>query len=150
MIESRTALQEARANLDRTISEKGAAVTNDALPAVFADSTQLVQVFQNLIGNALKFCDRAPLVHVAAERKGEEWVFTVRDNGIGIEPEYRERIFQIFQRLQGRDKYPGTGIGLAICQKVMERHGGRIWVESRPGAGCTFYFSLPVMGRTLS
>src|SRR5208337_2252475 len=130
---ARTALDEATANLGRAIEEKGAVVTHDDLPTVLADPIQFVQLFQNLIGNALKFCDGTPRVHVAAERTGEEWVFSVRDNGIGIAPEYRERIFQIFQRLHGRGKYPGTGMGLAICKRVVERHGGRIWVESRPG-----------------
>ena len=145
-METRSALDEAMANLGRAIEEKGAVVTHDDLPTVLADPIQLVQLFQNLIGNALKFCDGTPRVHVAAERTGEEWVFSVRDNGIGIAPEYRERIFQIFQRLHGRDKYPGTGMGLAICKRVVERHGGRIWVESRPGQGSTFLFTLPVIG----
>ena len=145
-MEARTALDEAMANLGRAIAEKGAVVTHDDLPTVLADPIQFVQLFQNLIGNALKFCDGTPRVHVAAERTGEEWVFSVRDNGIGIAPEYRERIFQIFQRLHGRDKYPGTGMGLAICKRVVERHGGRIWVESRPGQGSTFLFTLPVIG----
>jgi len=143
---ARAALDEATANLGRAIEENGAVVTHDDLPTVLADPTQFVQLFQNLIGNALKFCDGTPRVHVAAERTGDEWVFSVRDNGIGIAPEYRERIFQIFQRLHGRDKYPGTGMGLAICKRVVERHGGRIWVESRPGQGSTFLFTLPVIG----
>ncbi len=150
LVESRGALDEARTNLGRTIGEKGAVVTSDALPLVLADHAQLVQVFQNLIGNALKFCAGPPLVHVAVEPKGEEWVFSVRDNGIGIARECWERIFAIFQRLHGRDKYPGTGMGLAICKTVVERHGGRIWVESRPGEGSTFFFTLPVTGKKSS
>ena len=141
----RAALDEARANLGRAIAEKEAVVSNNTLPSVVADHSQLVQLFQNLIGNALKFSDRAPVIHVSAERKDEEWIFRIRDNGIGIAPEHHVRIFQIFQRLHGRGKYPGTGMGLAICQKVVERHGGRIWVESRPGAGSTFFFTLPIM-----
>ncbi len=149
-MEARAALDEAMANLGRAIAEKGAVVTHDDLPTVLANPTQFVQLFQNLIGNGLKFCDGTPRVHVTAERNGEEWVFSVRDNGIGIAPEHRERIFNIFQRLHGRDKYTGTGMGLAICKRLVERHGGRIWVESRPGQGSTFFFTLPVARSKLS
>jgi signal transduction histidine kinase len=132
------------ADLRPAIEEKGAAVTRDELPTVWADRTQLGQVFQNLISNALKFCDReAPRVHVGARGEGADWVFSVRDNGIGIAAEDSERIFLIFQRLHTRARYPGTGIGLAVCKKVVERHGGRIWVESQPGKGSVFFFTLP-------
>jgi PAS domain S-box-containing protein len=132
------------ANLRNTIDETGAAVTIDPLPTLVAESTQLLQLFQNLIGNALKFTKAGPpRIHLGASRRGPEWIFWVKDNGIGIESRYAERIFQVFQRLHNRKEYPGTGIGLAICKKVVERHGGRIWVESKPGHGSVFYFTLP-------
>jgi PAS domain S-box-containing protein len=134
------------ANLRQSIEESSAVVTADPLPTVVAEESQLRQVFQNLIGNAIKFRqdDRPPQVHVGARRQGGEWLFWVRDNGIGIEPQYADRIFQVFQRLHSRQEYPGTGIGLAICKKAVEHHDGRIWIESEPGQGSTFYFTLPV------
>jgi signal transduction histidine kinase len=131
-------------NLKVAIEENGAVVTHDALPTAMANRPQLIQLFQNLIENAIKFHGaEPPRVHISASRNGNGWIFSVRDNGIGIAPEYAERIFIIFQRLHGREEYPGTGIGLAICQKIVERHGGRIWVESEVGKGATFYFNLP-------
>ena len=142
-----TALTKALVNLRASIEASGAAVTHDALPAVEADEPQLVQLFQNLIGNALKFKgDDAPRIHVSAAEQADAWEFAVRDNGIGIDPQYFERIFMVFQRLHSKGEYPGTGIGLAICKKVVDRHGGRIRVESRPGEGSTFYFTLPRRG----
>ncbi len=136
------------ADLGAAIEDEHAVVTRGDLPTVLGDAGQLSQLFQNLIGNAIKFHgERAPRVAVAAERRDDEWLFTVRDNGIGIEPEYADRIFVIFQRLHSRAEYPGTGIGLAICKKIVERHGGRIWMESTPGEGTTFYFTLPAIER---
>jgi PAS domain S-box-containing protein len=134
-------------NLRVAIEEHAAVVTHERLPTVLADMTQMVQLFQNLIGNAIKFhSDRRPEVHVEARRNDAEWLFSVRDNGIGIAPEHYERIFVIFQRLHGREEYPGTGIGLAVCKRIVERHKGRIWVESEVGKGSTFYFTIPVAG----
>ncbi len=142
-----TALQQSLDNLKMAIEENGVLVTRDPLPTVMADTPQLVQLFQNLLGNAIKFRrDEPPRIHVSASRNGDGWIFSVRDNGIGIAPEYAKRIFIIFQRLHSREKYDGTGIGLAICQKIVERHGGRIWVESELGKGATFCFSLPGKG----
>jgi len=130
--------------LHLTIQETGAVVTHDPLPTVLADEVQLGQLFQNLVGNALKFHGpAAPRVHITARQEGNEWVFAVQDNGIGIDPKYWKDIFDVFRRLHPREEYPGTGIGLAICKKIVERHGGRIWVESQPGEGATFYFTLP-------
>ncbi|MCW3987362.1 MAG: ATP-binding protein, partial [Candidatus Bathyarchaeota archaeon] len=123
--------------------ENEALVTHDPLPTVFADESQLVQLLQNLIDNGVKFrSEKPPHIHVSAMKKGSEWVFSVRDNGMGIDPQYHERIFEVFQRLHTGEEYSGTGIGLAICKKVVERHGGRMWVESQPGEGSTFYFTL--------
>lgn len=137
-------LEEALANLMVAIAESGAVVTRDALPTVSGDATQLTQLFQNLIGNALKFRgERPPKIHVGAVRENGDWRFSVADNGIGMEAQYFERIFQVFQRLHTRKEYQGTGIGLAICKKVVERHGGRIWAESVPGQGATFCFTIP-------
>jgi len=136
--------KEARDNLMQAIEESGAVIIQDPLPMVLGDEVQLIQLFQNLVANAIKFRGQeAPQIHVSAEIRGQEWVFAIKDNGIGIAPEHQERIFSIFQRLHHRSEYPGTGIGLAICKKIVERHGGRIWVESQPGEGSTFYFSIP-------
>jgi PAS domain S-box-containing protein len=139
------ALKEALANLRATIDKSSAVVTHDALPAIMTDETQLTQVFQNLVGNAIKYHGtEVPHVHVSATKNGgNEWTFSVRDNGLGIDPQYFDRIFILFQRLHGRDEFEGTGIGLAICKKILERLGGRIWVESKPEKGSTFYFALP-------
>lgn len=137
-------LQAARANLDQAIRDSGAVVTHGPLPTVWADTSQLTQVFQNLLANALKYRSaQPPEIDVRAEELPDEWRFSIRDNGIGIDPAYAERIFVVFQRLHTRAEYPGTGIGLALCKKVIERHGGRIWVESQPGQGATFHFTLP-------
>jgi len=141
------ALGQAIANLQQTIEENEAVVFNEDMPPVHGDEIQLTQLFQNLIENAIKFRGpEKPYIHISAKKIEAGWIFSVRDNGIGIDPQFKERIFQIFQRLHTADKYPGTGIGLAICKRIVERHGGRIWVESEPGKGATFYFTLPEKG----
>ena len=142
--DSRAACDQAITNLREAIAESGTVVTAGSLPTVRADATQLTLLFQNLIANAIKYRnENKPEVNVAATRVEDRWVFSVQDNGIGIEPQYFERIFQMFQRLHTQKEYAGTGIGLAICQKIVERHGGRIWVESECGAGSTFQFTMP-------
>jgi PAS domain S-box-containing protein len=141
--DSRAACDQAIANLRAAIAESGTVVTIGSLPTVRADTTQLTQLFQNLIGNAIKYRNEGkPEVQVAATPVEDRWVFSVQDNGIGIEPQYFERIFQMFQRLHTRKQYTGTGVGLAICRKIVERHGGKIWVESLPGQGSAFLFTI--------
>ena len=143
-ISSEEALQQSLINLSSTIEKSGALVTHGPLPAVAADESQLVQLFQNLVGNAIKYQrDAVPRVHISAAKDGEKkWLFSVQDNGLGIEPQYFEKIFGMFQRLHKREEYDGTGIGLAICKKIVERHGGDISVESETGQGSTFRFAL--------
>jgi PAS domain S-box-containing protein len=143
-VDAEKALEEALANLRASIEESGARITHNSLPRVRADALQLTQVFQNLVGNAIKFHgDRPPRIDVEACRDDDHWRFCVKDDGIGIDAEYFERIFMIFQRLHTREEYPGTGIGLAICKKIVDRHGGRIWVESKKGQGAAFFFTFP-------
>jgi chemotaxis family two-component system sensor kinase Cph1 len=141
-------LTQAIANLRGRISETQATITYDPLPQLVADGTQLMQLFQNLMGNAIKFRqpDRPLQIHISVERTEDSWKFGVHDNGIGLEPQFSDRIFVIFQRLHTRDEYPGSGMGLAICKKIVECHRGQIWVESELGQGATFYFTLPVGG----
>jgi signal transduction histidine kinase len=135
----------ALANLHTAIAESGAVITRDELPTVAVDPTQLVQLFQNLIGNAIKFRGKeAPLIRVSAEKQDSAWLLTVADNGIGISPQYQDKVFVIFQRLHTREEYAGNGVGLAICKKIVEHHRGSIWVESEPGCGAKFHFTLPV------
>ena len=147
LTEVETALKQALTNVGRRITQTNAVVTYDTLPTVMADKTQLMQLFQNLIGNAIKFrSEQTPEIQINAERLENEWLFAVKDNGIGIESQFSDRIFVIFQRLHTRDEYPGTGMGLAICKKIVECHRGKIWVESELGKGSTFYFTIPVGG----
>ncbi|HNP82200.1 MAG TPA: ATP-binding protein [Nitrospira sp.] len=138
-----TVLKAALNNLTNAVKESQAIITHDPLPAVMGDDKQLAQLFQNLLSNAVKFGGaQPPRIHISAKQTDGEWLFSVRDHGIGLDPQYADRIFVIFQRLHTREEYPGTGIGLAICKKIVERHGGRIWVESELGKGATFYFTM--------
>ncbi|MQY60283.1 GHKL domain-containing protein [bacterium] len=140
-------LGQAVVNLQGALEESGAVIAKNKLPTIKADESQLIQLFQNLIDNAIKFRGKElPCIQVTSKKKGKEWLFSVQDNGIGVDPQYAERIFVIFQRLHNRKKYSGTGIGLAICKRIAERHGGRIWVESEPGKGSTFFFTIPRNG----
>lgn len=148
-IDARDSCAEALRDLAHAIADAGARVTVGTLPRVRADPTQLTHLFQNLVGNALKYRNaRKPEICVSARNEGAFVIFSIQDNGIGIEPQYCERIFQMFQRLHTAKEYSGTGIGLALCRKIVERHGGRLWVESTPGEGSTFLFSLPLAERT--
>ena len=142
-------LEAALTHLTQAVEESGASITHDPMPTIQVDRGQMVRLFQNLIGNALKYRkpDQPPKIHVSAEQIGREWVFTVQDNGIGFDPEYVGTIFMPFKRLHQVGEYPGSGVGLAICKRIVESHGGRIWAESKPGEGATFRFTLPVEGR---
>ncbi len=142
-ISAQTSLSYALVNLGNAIKESEAVITHDPLPTVMGDEKQLAQLFQNLLSNAIKFSSPQPRIHISSTRGHDEWVLGIRDQGIGLDPQYADRIFVIFQRLHSRDEYPGTGIGLAICKKIVERHGGRMWVESELGKGATFYFTIP-------
>ncbi len=143
-IDAEEVLKKTLLNLEVAINDSGASITSGPLPAVRIYKFQLEQVFQNLIGNAIRYHgSERPQIHVAAERRGNKWLFSVRDNGIGIEPQFQEQIFGIFKRLHSADQYSGTGMGLAICQRAVERTGGKIWVESEPGVGSTFFFTIP-------
>jgi len=145
VIDCNLVFEDACANLQLAIRQDQASVTRGDLPRVRGDSFQLLQLFQNLIGNAIKYrSSEAPMVRVSASRQGDSWVFSVQDNGIGIAEQYHPRIFQLFQRLHSEKQYSGTGIGLAICQRIVERHGGRLWLESEPDRGSIFYFSIPI------
>jgi light-regulated signal transduction histidine kinase (bacteriophytochrome) len=158
-VDTEAILERVETSLRVAVDESGATITHDPLPTIVGDTTQLTQLFQNLVGNAVKFRgEEPPRVHVSAERQappvsegGPErdegaWLFSVRDNGIGIAPEYRERVFILFQRLHARDEYSGTGIGLAVCKRIVERHGGTLWVDATPGGGATFSFTIPDPG----
>ena len=141
-------LNQALSNLGLMIEDSGAEVTHESLPLLRADDVQLGQLFQNLVGNAIKFHgEELPKIHVSVDKTKNEWVFSVRDNGIGIDPKFSDQAFMIFQRLQAKEKYPGTGIGLAVCKRIVERHHGKIWFESKPGRGTTFYFTIPMMDK---
>jgi signal transduction histidine kinase len=147
-VDCETALGHSLANLELAIKESGAVITRDPLPTVLVDPTQLSLLLQNLVSNAIKFRgDKPPTIHISARSQDNECEVSVRDDGIGFDPQFSERIFVIFQRLHSKAEYPGTGIGLSICKKIVQRHGGRIWVDSELGKGTTFYFTLPAAAR---
>ena len=129
-------------NINLMIRDSKAIITNDELPEIVADENQMVQLLQNLFINSIKFCDKSPHIHISSEEQPDGYLFSIKDNGIGIESRYHEKIFQIFQRLHSRDDYGGTGIGLAICKRIVEGHGGKIWVNSDKGKGSVFYFTI--------
>jgi signal transduction histidine kinase len=140
-------VKNALSHLKVAVQERGAEVTHDPLPTLNVNTMQISQLFQNLISNGIKYCKEKPKVHISASPKEGKWIFSVRDNGIGIDPQFQKRVFMIFKRLHAKHEYPGTGIGLAVCKKIVEQHGGEIWLESKPGQGSTFYFSLPLSGK---
>ena len=142
-------LETALSGLHQSIEENGAVVTHDPLPEIQVDQGQMVRLFQNLVGNALKYRrpDVAPRIHVSAQRHENEWVITVRDNGIGFDPKHAKEIFSPFKRLHSQEEFSGSGVGLAICRRIVEGHDGRIWAESQPGQGASFHFSLPIGGK---
>jgi light-regulated signal transduction histidine kinase (bacteriophytochrome) len=142
-IDTRETCRQAITNLSLVIKEKNAVITVDDLPKVTANYIQMIQLFQNLIGNAIKYCERQPSIHVSAQHDDTQTIYCVSDNGIGIDKQYYDRIFQLFQRLHNKSEYSGTGLGLALCKKIVERYGGHIWLESEPENGTKFYFSLP-------
>ena len=143
-VDANLGLDAALAYLEAAIHESRAMVTRSQLPCVLIHRFQLEQLFQNLIGNAIRYrSEEPPRIHVGAEKRGDQWLFSVEDNGIGIDPQYQEQIFGIFKRLHSASEYPGTGMGLAICQRIVQRAGGRMWVESELRRGSTFFFTLP-------
>ncbi len=147
LVDCKDIIEQAMANLKVAIEESGAQVSCGNLHTIIGDEGQLVQLFQNLIGNAIKFRgQKAPQVHISARRRHNVLIFSVTDNGIGIDPQHNQSIFEIFRRLHTKEEYPGTGMGLAICKKIVERHGGRIWVQSQPEEGSTFHFTIQVAG----
>ena len=142
-------LEAALTHLTQAVEESGATITHDPMPTIEVDRGQMVRLFQNLVGNALKYRkpDEAPKIHISAEQASHDWMITIQDNGIGFDPQYASSIFTPFKRLHQSAEYPGTGVGLAICRRIVEAHGGRIWAESQPGVGATFKFTLPLVGR---
>ena len=144
-IKMEEALEQALVNLKMSIEENNANITHDPLPIITADYSQMIQLLQNLIGNSIKYrSDKIPEIHISAQEKDNDWIYSVEDNGIGIDSKYSDQVFQIFKRLHTNEEYKGTGIGLAITKRIIERHSGRIWVESELGKGSKFYFTIPI------